>query len=137
MELPESKAKRLIKLCGSNDPLIIASQRGIIISYEDLGKVWGYFHYFNRVPLIHINNNLDEFGSRFTLAHEIGHYMLHPNINTPYLKANTLFSIDRIEREANQFALNLLIGSRIPEYNETMKSFLLRCEIPEDYHSFY
>jgi Zn-dependent peptidase ImmA (M78 family) len=46
------------------------------------------------------------------LAHEIGHAILHPTVNTPFLKANTLFLISRIEREANEFAVELLM----PDY---------------------
>ena len=34
---------------------------------------------------------------------------MHPKANTPFLKNNTLFSINRLEIEANQFAVDLLI----------------------------
>lgn len=121
----------------STNPKEIADQRGITVIYEDLGSVWGYFHYFKRIPVIHINNRLDPFRSRFTLAHELGHFILHPRLNTPFLKASTLFSVDRIEREANRFALYVLIGSESPQQDETKFSFLSRCGIPEEYHIFY
>ena len=38
----------------------------------------------------------------------MGHSVLHPNTNTPFLRAETLFSVDRLEIEANRFAVNLL-----------------------------
>jgi hypothetical protein len=35
--------------------------------------------------------------------------ILHPTVNTPFLSKHTLFSIDKIEREANEFAVELLM----------------------------
>ena len=49
----------------------------------------------------------------FTCAHELGHAILHPNASTPFLRANTLYSIDKLEQEANSFATNLLISDEI------------------------
>ncbi|MNB78605.1 Metallopeptidase ImmA [compost metagenome] len=59
--------------------------------------------------MIHINNAASEQDQRFTCAHELGHVILHPNVNTPFLRRQTLYSVDRIEREANQFAVELLM----------------------------
>ena len=44
-----------------------------------------------------------------TCAHELGHSILHPNVNPPFLRKHTLFSIDKIERQANAFAVELLL----------------------------
>ena len=46
---------------------------------------------------------------RFTCAHELGHAILHPNASTPFLRSKTLFSVDKLEIEANTFATTLLI----------------------------
>ena len=46
---------------------------------------------------------------RFVCAHELGHAVMHPKANTPFMKRSTYFSIDKIEREANRFAVELLI----------------------------
>ena len=62
-----------------------------------------------RVSFIHLNCELKSNWQRFVCAHELGHSILHPKANTPFLKANTLFSVDRIEREANELAIELLI----------------------------
>lgn len=35
--------------------------------------------------------------------------MLHPKANAPFLRANTFFSINKLEIEANKFAVNLLV----------------------------
>ena len=49
----------------------------------------------------------------FTCAHELGHALLHPNVSTPFLRRNTLFSVDRLEKEANKFAVELMIPDEI------------------------
>jgi len=131
-------ALNLIKTHGTNNPWKIAAERNILVLYEDLGKsVWGYFTCMNRIPSIHINNRLGNGESLFTGAHELGHGIMHRGINTPFLKRHTLFSVDKIERQANQFAIHLLIGDNTPELGETKQQFLLRCGIPELFHIFF
>lgn len=100
---------QLIKKYGTNDPYEIASQKNIIVLFEELGDMLGYYNTSRRQRMIHINRNSTSQVQRFTCAHELGHMMLHPNINTLFLRKHTLYSIDRIEREANQFAVELLI----------------------------
>lgn len=136
--MEKMKARELILTHGTNSPLEIASQRNIMVLFEDLGKsTWGYFSRINRIPSIHINNRLSEEYALFTGAHELGHGVLHPGINTPFLRGNTLFSVEKIERQANKFAIHLLIGQNEPERGETKQSFLCRCGIPEMFHQFY
>lgn len=131
-------SKRLIKTHGTNDPSRIASETNLMVLYEDLGKnTWGYYSCIKRIPCIHVNSRLEGFTAIFALAHELGHHFLHPGVNTPFLRKNTLFSVDKIEREANRFALYLLIGETSPEINETKCHFLKRCGIPEEFHIFY
>ncbi|WP_425059172.1 ImmA/IrrE family metallo-endopeptidase [Sporomusa carbonis] len=52
---------------------------------------------------------MPEKSETFVCAHELGHAIYHHDINTPFLKANTLFSTAKIEREANIFAVELLM----------------------------
>ncbi|GGA52542.1 ImmA/IrrE family metallo-endopeptidase [Paenibacillus physcomitrellae] len=129
---------KLIKTYGTNDPLAIAEQKNILVLFEPLGKnIWGYFSSAHRIPIIHINEKLNEFERTFTAAHELGHSLLHAKLNTPFLRKNTLISVDRIEQEANRFAIKLLIGNAKPEQGETVKFFLLRCGIPEWLHVYF
>src|SRR5690606_32336512 len=78
----------------------------------------------------HINNDLDRPMQRFVCAHELGHAMLHPGINTPFLKANTLFSINRLEREANEFAVELLIPDDLLREHQTIYEVATACGVP-------
>ena len=40
----------------------------------------------------------------------MGHALLHPHMNTTFLRTNTYFSVDAFERQANTFAAYLLIS---------------------------
>lgn len=108
----------------SRDPFEIARGEGIIILDEHLGGVHGYYNKAYRQKIIHLNYNLDEEDRRKTCAHELGHGVLHPESNTPFLRANTLFPIGKYEKEADCFAVDLLYS------DEQLKEFL-QYSIPE------
>lgn len=101
--------KQLISKYQTNNPQEIAQELGIIVLFEPLGDINGYYYTAFRQKLIHININLTERKQQFTIAHELGHALLHPKANTPFLRDNTLFSINKLEIEANKFAVDLLI----------------------------
>lgn len=101
--------KQLINKYKTNNPQEIAQELGIIILFEPLGEINGYYNTAFRQKFIHINNTLVEAKQKFTIAHELGHALLHPKANTPFLRDNTLFSINKLEIEANKFAVDLLI----------------------------
>lgn len=112
------KANHLIKKFETNCPFKIAKQLGIFIQYEDLGNILGYYSKHFRIPIIHINENADEKQRRFICAHELGHAVLHPDTNTSFLKKHTLFSTDKIEVEANTFAVELLLSDIYYSYSD-------------------
>lgn len=58
---------------------------------------------------IHINQNLSNRDAKFTCAHELGHAVLHPDASNPFLRSKTFLSVDKLEIEANCFAVDLLI----------------------------
>lgn len=101
--------KQLINKYKTNNPQEIAQELGIIVLFEPLGEINGYYNTAFRQKLIHININLPEHKQQFTIAHELGHALLHPKANTPFLREKTLFSINKLEIEANKFAIDLLI----------------------------
>lgn len=120
----------MIKKYRTNDPFEISAQKNITILFSFLGDTLGFFSTYKRSRFIHINNVLDVPMRRFVCAHELGHAEMHPGINTPFLKANTLFSINRLEREANEFAVELLMpDDLIKEYN-TIQEAAAACEVP-------
>lgn len=126
----------LVKKYDTNNPFKIARQRKIIVCFENLGCTLGYYNCYNRVQFIHINNNLDENRQIFVCAHELGHAVLHPTANTPFLKKNTFFSTDRIEVEANFFATYLLLYDKKLQDFETKSDFLRSNGVPLEMEKF-
>ncbi len=102
------KVEALCRKYQTRDPLQICQEKGIQFLFEPLGTVRGYYSCSHRIKVIHINEALDEPQRLFTCCHELGHALLHPKTNTPYLRANTLFSVDRLEKEANLFAVCMM-----------------------------
>ena len=105
----EAIVLHLMKKYKTNDPFKIAKKMGIVILYHELGSIYGYFRAYKRMPIIHINNNLNYEMQCVVCAHELGHAILHTNINTLFFKKHTFFSTDKLEIEANSFAAHLLI----------------------------
>lgn len=103
------KVAQLKKKYGTNNPFELASCLGISVFFEELGSINGYYNKQLRMKQIHINHHLPEHMQKFTCAHELGHALLHPNSNTPFLRNYTGFSVDRMEIEADKFAVELLI----------------------------
>ena len=82
---------------------------GISIHRCELGTIRGYYSKKFRIKQIVLNCNLSEKDERFVLAHELGHAIMHENLNTSFLMENTLFSKNKFEKEANTFAIELLV----------------------------
>ena len=53
--------------------------------------------------------DLDEVTARFVLAHELGHMQMHRNLNTVFMDTKTFNPHSRFERQANTFAVELLL----------------------------
>lgn len=125
----------LINKYNTNCPYKIAKKMGIHVLHEPLGNTLGYYSKHFRVKIIHINETVDEKKGQFVCAHELGHAICHPNSNTPFLKKHTFFSTDRIEVEANTFAMELLfrndteitLTEAIEEYGIPKQMALLKC----------
>ncbi len=87
--------------------------------------------------LIVLNQELDEFWARFVCAHELGHIILHPHVNTAFLLRSTLFSVDKIEKQANRFAIELLtVGSSCwcqQDDSMTVRECAARYGIPREF----
>lgn len=111
----------LVKKYHTRNPFELAKCLNIEILFEELGTINGYYNRPLRMKQIHINCNLNDGMKRFTCAHELGHALLHPNANTPFLQKHTLLSVNKMEIEANTFAASLLIPNEaiFENYNYT------------------
>lgn len=125
MGLPTATAKKLLCECGVIDPIqmpieIIVRSKNIILKEEDIGGSDGRILIHGDMAVITINSNISfEAKKRFTIAHELGHYLLHR-------EKTKLFNDDEIslthwyysnygkeEMEANEFASELLMPSNL------------------------
>lgn len=133
----KSIVDRVVSYCGVRSPYKIAKQLNIMILYEPLGTIRGYYSSSKRHKFIHINSDLPEHLGNFVCAHELGHAILHPDTNTPFLRNNTLLSVNRLEIEANQFAAYLLLTdedlNEYIEYGYTSEQISMYSGLPEPF----
>jgi Zn-dependent peptidase ImmA (M78 family) len=117
----KNKVNDLITKHQTDNPFDLASMMKISVIPWDLHEeIKGFYKYDKRNKYIFINDNLNEKTQRFVCSHELGHAILHPRANTPFLRSKTLFSIDKIEVEANTFAVELLLqDENLYEYKNT------------------
>lgn len=109
---PRDYVERIVKKYKTRSPYELIDSMGIVLHRDELGSVLGYYYMAYRTKHIVLNNILipqspDE---RYVLAHEIGHSVMHPNANTPFLRTNTYLSIDKMEIQANCFSMEYLIS---------------------------
>lgn len=127
---PVNAAKQILRHHKTRNPFEIAVEKNINIIFEPLGDIYGFYHTYKRSRDIHINSAISEPDQLYTCAHELGHCILHPKVNTPFLMKNTLFSVDRIEREANVFAVELLIPDEMIINGMSIYEAAKRCCVP-------
>lgn len=107
----QKEIKRICKKHQTLDPYEIADAMGIIVHHMDLGNTRGFCYTSRRIKQIFLNSAMPDYLKRFVLAHELGHLIMHPNHNAPFLQS-TFFSMDRYELEANKFAVDLIITDK-------------------------
>ncbi len=93
----------------TSDPFLLARELNVLVHIGNIGIKGGYM-YLKRHKYIFLSQDLEEHEMRLVLAHELGHAVLHPRTNCNFLKSFTLILTDKIEREANEFAAELLIS---------------------------
>lgn len=94
----------------TRNPYELAASMNVLVIFENLGSINGYYNKQLRQKQIHINCNLPGHLQLLTCAHELGHSILHQNANTPFLKSFTYLPVDKMEIEANKFAIELLLS---------------------------
>lgn len=130
--------KQLCKKHNTKDPFELAQRLNINIFFHDLHEeINGFYKYERRNKFIAINSNLSSTMQRTVCAHELGHAILHPNANTPFLRKNTLLSVDKLEIEANTFAALLLIDENSISPGDTKARIAYKNNIPVELLEFY
>ena len=106
-------AIKLMRRCNSNNPFTIAQALDIILIYCHLIDLNGFYQYHKRNHIIYLSEDLDEDTARFVLAHELGHMQLHRDLNTVFMDTKTFNPHSRFERQANTFAVELLLPDEL------------------------
>lgn len=128
------RAKKLLSQCGFNPDNIdvrrakdlsvdlekVSNTLGVkIIKHSFSDNVSGVFFKKDSKLILGVNSNHHEHRRRFTIAHEIGHYILHSTealhlhmkeCEKVYLRADNISGLN--EAEANHFAAELLIPEK-------------------------
>ncbi|MBG9771370.1 ImmA/IrrE family metallo-endopeptidase [Bacillus inaquosorum] len=107
------KVQKIIKSHKTNDPFKICNIFNISVLYSHLGKVNGFLQYYEEEDhyLIHVNNSHKN--KSYIIAHEIGHYFLHKNLNTFKLSNCSVILKDKLEQQANIFATELILTDKM------------------------
>lgn len=107
MTRAEREARRLLEQYGEHNPEILAERMGVRTILCDLPEsVEGFYHCFRGHPIIYLADRLPPCRRRAVCGHELGHAVLHGDINSLLLEE----SDERMEREADLFAAVLLLS---------------------------
>lgn len=90
----------------------LASRLGLLVIRDETLNLQGFSGAYENGegrPLVRINPSDSVRRQRFTFAHEIGHHVLGHGSRPRDPAANFSMSADPVEREANQFAAELLM----------------------------
>lgn len=112
----ESLVRRLVARHQTSDPFFICKALGISVLYADLPKVTnGVFYRLGTSRVVLIRQELSPHEARVACAHELGHALLHRDLNYQFMAQNTRLVTGRYEREADYFCVCLLMGDRANE----------------------
>ncbi|MBC5996506.1 ImmA/IrrE family metallo-endopeptidase [Romboutsia hominis] len=108
--------RRLKILYKNETPLDIIHHRNIVLCYIDENCISNGAYLKNEnTQFIFINTKLCDYEARMTYAHELGHSILHPNVDTFELKKTDPLLLTKYEKEAQIFAAEFLLDDDILE----------------------
>lgn len=110
MDRIERTASSIVKKYGTASPFELCDYLDINVIYQELPDcVRGFFIKILKKFVVVINNTADEDEARVVCAHELGHIILHSETNSISLSSRTYLCTSKYEREADLFAVNLLL----------------------------
>ena len=98
---------RLVRKYGTRDPFEMVKGMNVILVHYPLEGVRGFYQYFQRNNIIYLDERLTESEQRF------GHLFLHKKANAIFMDSRTHFNTDKYEREADTFAMELLVPDSV------------------------
>ncbi len=111
---PWERGRELSRELGTRDPFSLCRQLDVSVVFAPLGgKVKAMYCRMFDCDLILLDEALNETEQTIVLAHELGHYLLHPGMDACFILRSTLYSLRRFEHEADAFARGLLSGTTL------------------------
>ena len=116
MDKIRRSVRELIGRYHSADPQTLCDKMGIqVLDQELTARVNGFTIRMMEMTFIVLNNALGYYERRVTMAHEVGHIILHKGTNSINLSTSTYFCVSKYEREADSFAAWLLMEREMSE----------------------
>ena len=102
-------ALQVVKTYGAN-PVEICKDLEIDVHLRPFEHLKGVMMTDEKGTYIGIAEHLDSLERTYTLAHELGHYFMHPHeIGYFWIHKNTCYPVSKIEKQADDFALTLVL----------------------------
>lgn len=109
-------AERLAREHHTRNPITIAKNMNISLVYLPFDEIYGMACSLGKHRFIGVNTGLDEHVQRLVIAHELGHFILHPEGNFFFVLNQTMY-YSKFEYQANMFAIGLCIGEEVARYD--------------------
>lgn len=112
----KEKVRKLKIIHGNHTVMEVIKFKNIVVCYLDENcDSSGAYKQYTDVQVIFINPKLNDYERRITYAHELGHAILHPDINTLDLNKYAPHFVKKFEKEADIFAAEFLLDNSIFE----------------------
>ena len=124
------EVKKLISEYNTRNPFELIDYLDILlVKYPLPNSLRGYHSTVSNQAVICINSQLSYEDSLLAAAHELGHFILHPNMNVSLIHNHTYLSVDKYELQADMFAAELLLQDNIfEEYEGYSMDFISKSE---------
>lgn len=109
----KKKVNSLVRKYQTRNPFEIIQGLNVILVFAPLIDTRAFYQYFQRNNIIYIDENLSRHEQMFECAHEMGHMFLHKKANTIFMDTRTNFNSNKYEKEADSFAMDLLISDDV------------------------
>lgn len=128
----EIEARRLIDQWGSNDPFELCDYLGIYVIDCDLPEnISGFYHCMCGVKIIYLNLLLNTIRRKVVCAHELGHAVLHDQVNALFMQNSSNILMSKYEKEADLFCAELLIDDEALHESRDIEALARQTGIPE------
>ncbi|HOV80969.1 MAG TPA: ImmA/IrrE family metallo-endopeptidase [Bacillota bacterium] len=114
-------AEKLAREYATRDPVCIAREMGITVLYVPMSRICGLAVSLGEYKIIGVQADLPEEAQMLVIAHELGHFALHPKGNSFMFILDHTFFYGKHEYQANMFAYALRLGEKLTQYEPVIK----------------